>query len=108
MTVYTDPDPEWDGKEGKEAQSEDNNGSLPALPPEADTSPHLNESIVRTVAESPDYIEIGTPGKGGSLKIYFDAGDLEGAKVRVMNAMKVRDLANQPMSPESLSQRMQA
>jgi hypothetical protein len=46
---------------GKEAQSRDNNGSLPAITSKADINPHLNESIVRTVGERPDSIAIGTP-----------------------------------------------
>ena len=69
---------------------------------------HPNESIVRTVAERPDSITIGNPSKGGEIKVYFDAGDLEGAEARVMNAFKVRELANRLISPEQLSQRMQA
>ena len=40
-----------------------------------------------------DSIEIGTPGKGGSLKIYFNAADVEDAKTRVRNAFLVRDYA---------------
>ena len=37
-----------------------------------------------------DSIEIGTPGKGGAIKVYFNAGDVTDAKARVLNAMEVR------------------
>lgn len=38
----------------------------------------------------PDSIEIGTPSKGGSLHIYFDASDLSEAQQRIENAVKAR------------------
>lgn len=44
--------------------------------------------IYRT--EYPDYIEIGTPGKGGVLKINFNADDLAGAQRRIENAVNAR------------------
>jgi len=37
--------------------------------------------------ERPDSIEIGTPGKGGAVKVFFDAGDLDEARRRVANAL---------------------
>lgn len=40
--------------------------------------------------EYPDCIEIGTPGKGGALKIYFNADDLTGAQKRIDNAVNAR------------------
>lgn len=42
-----------------------------------------------------DSIEVGTPGKGGAVKIYFNAGDVADAKARVMNAMEVRKFARE-------------
>jgi len=42
-----------------------------------------------------DSIEVGTPGKGGAIKIYFNAGDVADAKARVLNAMKVRKFARE-------------
>lgn len=41
-----------------------------------------------------DSIEIGTPAKGGALKVYFNAADTADAKIRVQNAFLVRDYAN--------------
>lgn len=40
---------------------------------------------VRT-PEYTDSIEIGTPSKGGALKVYFNSSNLEEAKMRVNNA----------------------
>lgn len=40
-----------------------------------------------------DSVEIGTPSKGGALKVYFNAADPEDAKSRVQNAFLVRDYA---------------
>lgn len=42
-----------------------------------------------------DSIEVGTPGKGGAIKIYFNAGDVADAKARVLNAMEVRKFARE-------------
>jgi hypothetical protein len=38
----------------------------------------------------PDSITLGTPGKGGEIKVYFDSGDLTEAQKRVDNAVQVR------------------
>lgn len=42
-----------------------------------------------------DSVEIGTPSKGGALKIYFNAADPEDAKKRVSNAFQVRVFAQE-------------
>ena len=42
-----------------------------------------------------DSIEIGTPEKGGALKIYFNAADVEDAKARVYVAHLIRDYARE-------------
>ncbi|HTY14490.1 MAG TPA: hypothetical protein VMC42_02180, partial [Methanoregulaceae archaeon] len=52
-----------------------------------------NETIVRTIAERPDSVVIGNPSKGGEIKVYFNVANLEDAEARVMNAIKIRDLA---------------
>jgi hypothetical protein len=38
----------------------------------------------------PDSIEIGTPSKGGCVKVHFDAGDLVDAQRRIENAVNAR------------------
>ena len=40
-----------------------------------------------------DSIEIGTPSKGGTLKIYFNANDLEGTKEKIKRGFDALDLA---------------
>ncbi len=42
------------------------------------------------ISQNPDSIEIGTPGKGGCIKIYGDFRDPEGfkAKIKVAYALK--------------------
>jgi len=55
------------------------------------------EQIVRHIHEDkdrrPDSIEIGTPSKGGVVKIYFNADDPGRACELVDNAMIVRNYA---------------
>ena len=46
--------------------------------------------IITTRQLFPDSITIGTPGKGGEIKIYFDSGDLSEAQVRISNAVAAR------------------
>lgn len=38
----------------------------------------------------PDSITLGTPGKGGEIKVYFDSGDLNEAEKRIDAAVQVR------------------
>ena len=40
---------------------------------------------------------MGTPGKTGTLKVYFNADDLEGAKRKIDNAVQVRDYLAQKL-----------
>jgi len=42
-----------------------------------------------------DSIEIGTPGKGGALKIYGDFSDPEGFEARVREAARLRKMASE-------------
>lgn len=53
------------------------------------------ESIQKLVTENPDSFEIGTPGKGGAIKVYGDFSDLEAFKKKVDNARAARDYATQ-------------
>lgn len=56
--------------------------------------------IVKKIVEGPVYqdsLEIGTASKGGGLKIYFDASDLEDAERRLENAVKLREKAREMM-----------
>lgn len=43
--------------------------------------------------ELPDSIELGTPSKGGVLKVYFDSAKIEDAKQRIDNAAEILNYA---------------
>jgi hypothetical protein len=66
---------------------------------EADGVSELEETVRRIVREElarqepafQDSVEMGSPTKGGALKVYFNAGDVGQAKMRVDNAVEVRD-----------------
>ena len=62
------------------------------------------EQVVRHVHENkenrPDSIEIGTPGKGGVVKLYVDFLDVADTEQRIRNALAMRELANQLYSGE--------
>ena len=47
-----------------------------------------------------DSVEIGTPGKGGAIKIYFDSSNVPDAKARVVNALEVRKFAREQIERE--------
>ncbi|MEI6841380.1 MAG: hypothetical protein WCK53_08950 [Methanomicrobiales archaeon] len=53
-----------------------------------------SETVIKNVAVRPDSLELGTPGKSGCIKIYFDASDVADAELRIRNAITLRDLAN--------------
>ena len=50
----------------------------------------MTDKVVITRTEYPDSIEIGTPGKYGNIKVYFDASDLSGSQKRIENAVGIR------------------
>jgi hypothetical protein len=62
------------------------------------TSP---ETIIRTISDRPDSICIGSASKGGELKIYFNSDRPEEAERLVMNAFKIRDMAQRLHSPNA-------
>jgi len=49
----------------------------------------------RTIDDQKDSIEIGTPGKGGAVKVYVDFSDPEKAMQKIRNAFEVRRQAAQ-------------
>lgn len=51
------------------------------------------ESVHRHINENPDSIEIGTPAKGGAIKVYGSFDDTEAFKKRIKNAKEVFDFA---------------
>ena len=48
-----------------------------------------NKPLDMRTPEFTDSIELGTPSKGGALKVYFNASNLEESKMRVANAYKI-------------------
>jgi hypothetical protein len=46
--------------------------------------------VITTRTLFPDSICIGTPGKGGELKIFFDSSNLTEAQQRIDNAVAAR------------------
>jgi hypothetical protein len=47
--------------------------------------------ISQEIKQRQDSLEIGTPSKGGAVKVYFDCDDTEEAKKLITNAMELRD-----------------
>jgi hypothetical protein len=45
--------------------------------------------------ENPDSIELGTPSKGGAIKVYGDYSNLDEFKAKLANAAKLRTHANE-------------
>ncbi len=65
------------------------------------------EQIIRHIhsQETPSYqdsISIGTPGRGGELKVYFNSSDMEGAVKRIDNAIDL--LKNTRKKIENISE----
>lgn len=53
------------------------------------------EIVVKHITESlQDSIEIGTPSKGGCIKIYGDFNKLDDFKAKVLNAVELRKMAD--------------
>ena len=50
----------------------------------------MTDTVGISRTEYPDSIELGRLGKGGIIKIYFNASDLLGAQVRIDNAVEAR------------------
>lgn len=41
----------------------------------------------------PDSLELGTPSKGGVLKVYFDSGDPIDSERRIREAFRLKEIA---------------
>lgn len=53
----------------------------------------MDETIHKHITENPDSIEIGTPAKGGAVKIYGNFADEEAFKKKIDAAKKVKEYA---------------
>lgn len=59
-------------------------------------APEATAMIVhKTIDDCKDSIEIGTPGKGGAVKVYVDFADPEAAMRKISHAFEVRRQAAQ-------------
>ena len=54
----------------------------------------LIAQLVRIEAQK-DSLEVGTPAKGGAIKIYTDFSDVEGTKERIRKAVEARTFASE-------------
>jgi hypothetical protein len=54
----------------------------------------MEEAIHKSITENPDSIEIGTPSKGGAIKIYGDFNNTEAFKKKIDAAKEVKEYAN--------------
>ena len=50
-----------------------------------------------TKAENPDSLEIGTPAKGGAIKVYGDFSNKDEFQKKIDNAVELRNYANQKL-----------
>lgn len=62
----------------------------------------MEENITKHINDEPDSIEIGTAGKGGCIKAYGNFKDLDGFKIKIDNAVIVREYAKQKLAEQEL------
>lgn len=51
----------------------------------------MTDTNTHIVNDQADSIEIGTPAKGGTIKVYFDANKPEEAKQKIKNVIALRE-----------------
>ncbi len=51
-------------------------------------------TIQRIINDNPDSLEIGTPSKGGAIKVYGNFENKEAFKVKIDTAIEVREYAS--------------
>ena len=56
------------------------------------------ETIQKIVNDNPDSIEIGTPSKGGAIKVYGNFDDEEAFKKKIDNAKEIKKYAQANLS----------
>ena len=54
----------------------------------------MEESTQKHITENPDSIEIGTPSKGGAIKVYGNFDNQEAFKKKIDAAAEVKKYAN--------------
>ena len=66
---------------------------LPTLPAGAGMNAAVLEYRHIHISENPDSLEVGTPGKGGAVKIYGDFRDPAGFREKIKAAYELRRYA---------------
>jgi len=61
-------------------------------------------SVEKHVSENPDSLEIGTPAKGGAVKIYHTFADAKGFKEKIDAALEVRTHARAKLGDAAMPQ----
>ena len=56
------------------------------------------ETIQKIINENPDSLEIGTPSKGGAIKVYGNYNEPDSFKKKLDNAISVREYANNKLN----------
>ena len=51
----------------------------------------------KNIDESKDSLEIGTPAKGGAIKIYGDFNDKESFEIKIKKAKEIREFAQKEL-----------
>jgi len=54
-------------------------------------------TVNKSIMENPDSLEIGTPAKGGGIKVYGNFLDMDSFKARIDNAIALRLYAQEKM-----------
>ena len=57
----------------------------------------MAETLNRHITDNPDSIEIGTPSKGGAIKVYGDFSKPDDFKKKIDSAKIVREYAQQQL-----------
>lgn len=57
----------------------------------------MQEEIKKIITENPDSLDIGTPGKGGAIKVYGNAANKEEFQKKVENMLEIRANAQSKM-----------
>ena len=55
------------------------------------------ETTTKIINDNPDSIEIGTPSKGGCIKVYGNFDNPEVFKSKIDNAVSIKEYANSKM-----------
>jgi len=55
----------------------------------------MEETIQKQITENPDSLELGTPSKGGAVKIYGNFSDVEAFKKKIDAAAEVKKYAQE-------------